>query len=246
MNDRCEISRANRRVCSACRLAKCFHNGMMMEMVRATRSKQQVALRSQFVVDIVQMFDRYCDWSHIEQFIRSQQAFPVKVRFKCFAVAEFYNTLSVRFQLIGTKMREQKNARSFVHDADRFTSMIGTLLILNWTSLFDSPIFEQSTVSIFGHVAASLMKQIVAELDADRTLLKLAFAIVSTSMSIPLERFYTELTWHYLLDQVGNDHAIRSFSHLIRCLLLIHQVLAEIAPSILNNAHPMFLLDSFP
>ena len=45
-NGECEININNRHVCSSCRLAKCFANGMQTELIRSRLSRRNVLNRS--------------------------------------------------------------------------------------------------------------------------------------------------------------------------------------------------------
>ena len=45
---------------------------------------------------------------------------------------------------------------------------------------------------------------------------------------LAIEEMYIDLTWRYLLSNCGEEQAVKRFSQLMRCLLLVNEVVIQV------------------
>ncbi|UJR17052.1 hypothetical protein I4U23_003949 [Adineta vaga] len=114
-DEKCEINVLNRRVCSYCRLMKCFACGMKVERIRCSRSGTTSMIVAKFhkyqqlptlnllqsdqstltieqwnlISNLLHCYDEYGGLSIGEHFIREQNALPIKLRLKSTSLIEF-------------------------------------------------------------------------------------------------------------------------------------------------------------
>ncbi len=201
--------------------------------------------------NLVHCYDEYSGYSFVRSYIQNQNTLPVKLRFKCASVRDFFTVIKSKIQLGIEKNRDLLSLSS--HDRTillratvQYTTGLGGMFTLRQHRLFDYESFYESAKTIFRPSSAIATRRVIDHFDLDDTFIKLMLAIVSVSTikctiytkSAPtnftdintilsIQNTYVELIWRYALYRYGYYRAVIRFSNLIRCLLFIIDALFE-------------------
>jgi len=201
--------------------------------------------------NLVHCFDEYNRFSFVKQFIQDQNALPVKLRFKCPLVKDFFTSTKTKIQLVSEKnpdllLLSPHDRTSLLRTTIKHITSVGGMFVLRQHHLFEYPSFYNSAGLIFGSTAAAFTKYVIDQLDPDDTFIKLILAILSfstlnytvytkfdqtnlinTKAILSIQDIYTELAWRYVLYKYGHHQAVMRFSNLIRCLFYVNDAIVE-------------------
>ncbi|CAF1673202.1 unnamed protein product [Rotaria magnacalcarata] len=192
--------------------------------------------------NLIHCYDEHGGLPYAQHFIKEQNSLPLKCRFKCAAIGEFFRQMLHEGQLIYEKNGDflslsSQDRSTLIHTTVKHTSCFGGTFILYQTQLMDYESFFQSGIILFGLPAMVSAKLLSDLFDSDMTLIKLVISILAFSTidyvvyentaSVEMKKFieiihvqdmYTDLSWRYLLYKYGHTEAVLRFSNLIRCI----------------------------
>jgi hypothetical protein len=201
--------------------------------------------------NLVHCFDEYSGFSSVERFIQEQNALPVKLRFKCSSVKDFFTSMMTQIQLVFEKNRDllslsPQDRTILFQTTIEHTASVGGMFVLRQHQLFDYASFYNSAEIIFRPTAAAFIRRVINQLDPDDKFIKIIFAILSFSTInytvytrfdltnltnikgiLSIQHMYTELAWRYILYKYGHHQAVRRFLNLIICLLFAIDAIVE-------------------
>ena len=175
----------------------------------------------------------------------------MKLRFKYSSVKDFFTSIKTKIQLVFEKNRDflslsLHDRTTLLRNTVEYTTGIGGMFISHQYQLFDYPTFYNSAEIIFRPTAAALGKRVIDQFDSDDTFIKLILAALAFSTTnytvyhgncqtnltnikaiLSTQDMYIELAWRYLLHKYDYHQSVARFSNLLRCLLLVNNVIAE-------------------
>ena len=205
--------------------------------------------------NLVHCYDEYCGHASIDRYIEEQNALPAKVRYRHSSVKPLVTSIFSNIQVVFEKNRDffslfPLSRSNLLRTTVQYDCSIGGLLLTRQHHLFDNELLCQSVELIFRSNFTVFAKWMTNQLDPDETFVKLVLAIVafSTTHSIvhvqpissnlidakrifSIQNICVELTWRYLLHRYNHDEAVIRFLNIIRCLILISQLIIEVNES---------------
>jgi hypothetical protein len=201
--------------------------------------------------NLVHCYDEYSGYSFVQRYIHDQNSLPVKLRFKCSSVRDFFTVIKSKIQQGIEKNRDclslsLHDRRILLRATVQYTSSIGSMFTLRQYQLLDYESFYESAETIFRPSAAAFTRCAIKQLDPDDTFIKLmlaTFAFSTTKYTIytknilinetnikaivSIQDTYTEITWRYLLYKCNHREAVIRFSNLIRSLFFVIAAIVE-------------------
>jgi len=186
-----------------------------------------------------------------ERFIAAQNALPLKYRFKCSSVSEFFRCLLSDGQLIYEKNSDflslcSHDRSTLIRTTVEHTACVISSLIVRQYQLLNHSCFLETSEILFGSGAIMGTKLILNRLDSDMIFVKVALSILAFSTinytvyknTIPvnltnvkiilrIQNMYIELAWRYLLYKYGHTQAVLRFSNLIRWIFSLNLAAVE-------------------
>ncbi len=113
--------------------------------------------------NLVHCFDEYNRFSFVKQFIQDQNALPVKLRFKCPLVKDFFTSTKTKIQLVSEKnpdllLLSPHDRTSLLRTTIKHITSVSGMFVLRQHHLFEYPSFYNSAGLIFGSTAAAFTK----------------------------------------------------------------------------------------
>ena len=198
-NSNCEINENNVRICSYCRLKKCFSMGMKSEMIRGPLSKQiqtKNLLQSDNSTLTIDQWNKISNLSHCydeysglligERFVRQQNALPLKLRLKNTALIDFTGMALNGLQLFYERNQDfvslSANDRScLLSNTFKHAGGVCTNFLLHKVGITDYPMYYDAIGKIANPLAAIAAKRLSTQLDFDMIIVKLLLAVLSFS-----------------------------------------------------------------
>ena len=202
--------------------------------------------------NLIHSYDEYSNLLQTKRFMTSQNALPIKQRYRIEPVAEFVTFNMQQVERIFEKNHDFTSLD--VHDrlillrhTIKHTGCFGATFVLHQSQILDDPLFFIATETIFTPTVVSTIQPITRSFDVDPTfnkliLLILAFSTINytnfeTNLNenlLNLQRIlriqdnYIEITWKYLVYRYTYVQAIQRFCQLLRCLFRINHTIATV------------------
>ena len=190
----------------------------------------------------------------------------MKFRYRTSAMIEFSTLIANQAQIIVGNIRDfhflsSKDRQILLRTTSTFASSLIIVLILRQSQLFSYPSFYESCQMIFGSTASSLTKSIIEQLDPDTIFIKILVTIITFSTInltkylgkrgehlghmkslLAIQDMYVDLAWRYLTTKYGEIEAVKRFSQVVQCLLMITDARLEAENSesfktVMNHVH---------
>lgn len=196
---------------------------------------------------LVDKLVRYYDHQHqidlVKSFLQQQSSLPSKLRFKYEDTFNLVNAFSSEIESLFEKNPDfrwlTKDDRCILLERTlKHLMFLSSVFTFKGLDLYEDPHFCQALVNVYGRSSVSNAVITSSLFNSDMTVVKLMFSILMFStieyidersmatnhLSNPgliqrIQNQYLEILWKYLNHRYSLEHAVRSFSNIVRCVL---------------------------
>ena len=201
--------------------------------------------------NLIHCYDEYCGHLFVKRYIEEQNTLPAKFRHRNSSVKHLMTSIVHNIQHVFEKNRDFLSLSSIsrtnlLRTTTQYNLSFGGVFMTGQHRLLDNELLCNSMELIFVPSSVASTKWIITQLDPDETFVKLVLAIVACSTThsivhvesrasnlidtktiLSVENIYVELVWRYLLYRYNHREAVKRFSNIVRCLILLNNIVID-------------------